>query len=66
MAKDGKPEYDLNNLISDYKDGKNLEYIYFWGHHPKKMGVLQSLALASGGRAGSILDILNIYLWNNI
>lgn len=36
--KDGKPEYDLNNLISDYKDGKNLEYIYFWGHHPKKDG----------------------------
>lgn len=36
--KDGKPEYDLNNLISDYKSGKNLEYIYFWGHHPKKDG----------------------------
>jgi ribA/ribD-fused uncharacterized protein len=36
--KDGKPEYDLNNLISDYKNGNNLEYIYFWGHHPKKDG----------------------------
>jgi len=36
--KDGKPEYDLNNLISDYTSGKNLEYIYFWGHHPKKDG----------------------------
>ena len=36
--KDGKPEYDLNNLISDYISGKNLEYIYFWGHHPKKDG----------------------------
>jgi ribA/ribD-fused uncharacterized protein len=36
--KDGKPEYDLNNLISDYKSGKNLEYIYFLGHHPKKDG----------------------------
>lgn len=35
---DGKPEYDLNNLISDYTSGKNLEYIYFWGHHPKKDG----------------------------
>lgn len=35
---DGKPEYDLNNLISDYTAGKNLEYIYFWGHHPKKDG----------------------------
>lgn len=36
--KDGKPEYDLNNLISEYKSEKNLEYIYFWGHHPKKDG----------------------------
>ncbi|WP_160687607.1 NADAR family protein [Clostridium sp. C2-6-12] len=35
---DGKPEYDLNNLISEYTAGKNLEYIYFWGHHPKKEG----------------------------
>lgn len=35
---DGKPEYDLNNLISEYTAGKNLEYIYFWGHHPKKDG----------------------------
>lgn len=36
--KDGRPEYDLNNLIPDYKNGNNLEYIYFWGHHPKKDG----------------------------
>lgn len=36
--KDGRPEYDLNNLISDYKNGNDLEYIYFWGHHPKKDG----------------------------
>lgn len=36
--KDGKPEYNLNNLISDYAGGKNLEYICFWGHHPKKDG----------------------------
>jgi ribA/ribD-fused uncharacterized protein len=35
---DGKPEYDLNNLISDNTSGKSLEYIYFWGHHPKKDG----------------------------
>jgi ribA/ribD-fused uncharacterized protein len=35
---DGKPEYDLNNLILDYKCGKDLEYIYFWGNHSKKDG----------------------------
>ncbi|AGF57195.1 NADAR family protein [Clostridium saccharoperbutylacetonicum] len=50
--KDGKPEYNLNNLISDYKNGNNLEYIYFWGHHPKKDGSVSKSCFSQWWKSG--------------
>ncbi|CAH2213487.1 NADAR family protein [Tepidibacter aestuarii] len=35
---EGLPKYDLKSLIYDYNNGKNLDYIFFWGHQPNKNG----------------------------
>lgn len=35
---DGRPEYCMDNLINDYNNGNELDYIFFWGHQPSKSG----------------------------
>lgn len=36
----GKPKYSLPDLKIDYKKKEQLKYIFFWGHHPSKNGLI--------------------------
>lgn len=40
--KDGKPEYGLEDLISDYNKNKNIDFLFFWGHHQSGNKVTKS------------------------
>lgn len=40
--KDGKPEYGLEDLISDYNKNKNIDFLFFWGHQIKNSEITKS------------------------
>lgn len=40
--KDGKPEYGLDDLISDYNKNKNIDFLFFWGHHNNNSEITKS------------------------
>lgn len=37
---EGKPAYGKEDLCLDHSEGKRLDYLFFWGHQPKKEGSL--------------------------
>lgn len=42
----GITEYGINDLLVDYKQGKSMDYLFFWGHHPSKNGEITKSCLS--------------------
>lgn len=44
--KDGNMNYSLGDLQKDFRSGKNLKYLFFWGHQPSYDGSITKSCLS--------------------
>lgn len=54
---DGCPEYSFDDLVNDYKEDKELEYLFFWGHQPSKDGTITKSCFSQWWKEDFAVDI---------
>ncbi|EKQ57974.1 MULTISPECIES: NADAR family protein [unclassified Clostridium] len=54
--RDGEIDYNIDCLKGDYKDGKNLEYLFFSGHQPSKDGNITESCLSQWWKSNFRID----------
>lgn len=54
--RDGEMIFSINNLKEDYKNGKNLEYLFFSGYQPSKDGSITKSCLSQWWKSDFRID----------
>ncbi|WP_313885169.1 NADAR family protein [Clostridium sp. DJ247] len=54
--RDGEMIFSINNLKEDYKNGKNLEYLFFSGYQPNKDGSITKSCLSQWWKSDFRID----------
>ncbi|ADL51188.1 NADAR family protein [Clostridium cellulovorans] len=54
--KEGKLKDSLDNLKEDFQKGKNIKYLFFWGHQPSKDGSIVKTCLSQWWQSDFTVD----------
>ncbi len=55
--KDGEMKYSLDSLQDDFKKGKRIKYLFFWGHQPSADGSITKTCLSQWWKADFSIDM---------
>ncbi|WP_027621627.1 NADAR family protein [Acetivibrio clariflavus] len=53
----GKMKYSLVDLQKDFREGKKIEYLFFWGHQPSRDGSITKSCLSQWWKSDFTVDI---------
>lgn len=53
--------YNIENLKKDFENNKNIEFLYFWGHRPRKDGQIGKSCFSQWWECQFIIDDIKYY-----
>lgn len=57
--KDGKMKYIINSLQKDFLEGKDIDYLFFWGHQPSNDGSITKTCFSQWWKSDFAIDEYN-------
>ncbi|WP_160672422.1 NADAR family protein [Clostridium sp. C8-1-8] len=54
--KDGKIKYNVSKIEADFEGGKEVKYLFFWGHQPSKNGSITKTCLSQWWQSDFSID----------